>query len=46
MAVLEVSSITQSKAETVMFFGQVMSDLADEAYQESKAQLEGEEFIN
>ena len=37
---LNVSEITESKSETVMFFGEVMSDLANEALEESKAIIE------
>jgi hypothetical protein len=45
MAVLNVSEITESKSETVMFFGEVMTDLANEAFEESKAIIEGEAYV-
>ena len=45
MACLNVSEITESKSETVMFFGEVMTELANEAFEESKAITEGEAYV-
>lgn len=45
MAVLLVSEITKFESETVMFFGEVMTDLANECYEESKAICDNEPYV-